>query len=261
MVNICGACRGLSLHPAGHQLKAINCDPSCPPRPLAGSTHDADNSGGPDEVAEAHNSDVDGSEELEVSDDVGEVDNLHSLGGGPSERPRRRPEKMPSRASTSEDAGTIPSGAGALAGPADNETAIQRRPSQVTITFSRHALRQYVRMAKAMIAAGEQMLGKAGPWLDEMGDVDLDCGEADDDSDGADYDPHRLLDFIPDLDPEPKRRRTQVRRWLPEDKQRLSTLKRQGWDDARIAIDLGRSAGAIAQQWRKQADDASLDGG
>jgi hypothetical protein len=41
--------------------------------------------------------------------------------------------------------------------------------------------------------------------------------------------------------------------WLPEDRQRLSELKKKGWSDRRIGDELKRSQCAIKQQWRKQS--------
>lgn len=42
------------------------------------------------------------------------------------------------------------------------------------------------------------------------------------------------------------------RQWTSHDRDKLSRLKARGWTDARIGDALGRSAGAISQQWRKQ---------
>lgn len=89
----------------------------------------------------------------------------------------------------------------------------------------------------------------------------VDGDEEDDDS----YDPDRLVDFdqdflVHDDFPEPRRRSSHrvdsplKQRWLPAHKQRLSELKAAGKSDTYIATQLGRSPGAIAQQWRKQRD-------
>lgn len=41
------------------------------------------------------------------------------------------------------------------------------------------------------------------------------------------------------------------RQWLPEDKRQLRKLKRKGHTDEEVAARLGRSVGAVKQQWRK----------
>lgn len=42
------------------------------------------------------------------------------------------------------------------------------------------------------------------------------------------------------------------RRWLKQDRRKLARLKTEGWAVEQIADQLGRSPGAVAQQWRKQ---------
>lgn len=42
------------------------------------------------------------------------------------------------------------------------------------------------------------------------------------------------------------------RRWLPEDQERLRELKAEGKTDEQVAQAMGRTAGAVGQQWRKQ---------
>lgn len=51
---------------------------------------------------------------------------------------------------------------------------------------------------------------------------------------------------------ENRRQKTTRHAWTPEDRQRLREMKRKGWTDERIGRALGRSPGAISQQWRKQ---------
>lgn len=48
------------------------------------------------------------------------------------------------------------------------------------------------------------------------------------------------------------RKRRSARHWLPQDRRRLARLKEKGWADEDIGTKLGRTAGAVAQQWRKQ---------
>ncbi|KAG6358171.1 hypothetical protein INS49_014055 [Diaporthe citri] len=49
-----------------------------------------------------------------------------------------------------------------------------------------------------------------------------------------------------------KRNRQRPRQWSSKDRRRLAQLKQKGWKDDRIGADLGRSASAVSQQWRKQ---------
>ncbi|KAI0417653.1 hypothetical protein F5X98DRAFT_339977 [Xylaria grammica] len=71
--------------------------------------------------------------------------------------------------------------------------------------------------------------------------------------------PKSLLDFnIKDaLKPHDRRigRRsvTSHQPWTDADKRRLHRLKRKGYSNDEIATKMSRSAGAIAQQWRKQS--------
>jgi hypothetical protein len=74
-VNICGACCDLSLHPGGHQLKAINCALLGPTHTVGGSACDADESGRLGETGEAHDTEVDASE-LDAWDDVDASDEV-----------------------------------------------------------------------------------------------------------------------------------------------------------------------------------------
>lgn len=94
---------------------------------------------------------------------------------------------------------------------------------------------------------------------DGLGDDHLDSDEAaaeddlrhdenDDDSDSGSS-LNRILDFtFEDLGP-PRTRRN--RPWLPRDKRQLRELKGQGVTEEEIGIQLGRSPGAVSQQWRK----------
>lgn len=58
----------------------------------------------------------------------------------------------------------------------------------------------------------------------------------------------------PGAPPSPGKRRQagKKRAWLPEDQEQLRELKEQGLTDEDAAKVLGRSAGAVTQQWRKQ---------
>ncbi|KAH8744090.1 hypothetical protein F5883DRAFT_30722, partial [Diaporthe sp. PMI_573] len=49
-----------------------------------------------------------------------------------------------------------------------------------------------------------------------------------------------------------KRSGHRLRQWSSRERRRLAQLKQKGWKDGRIGADLGRSASAVAQQWRKQ---------
>ncbi|KAI0859183.1 hypothetical protein F4860DRAFT_516049 [Xylaria cubensis] len=67
-----------------------------------------------------------------------------------------------------------------------------------------------------------------------------------------------LLDFQADITGHKQskhRAKTPHQRWRPEDRQRLKDMKEKGWPNDRIAMALGRSAGAVAQQWRKQVKE------
>ncbi|KAG8157845.1 hypothetical protein KVR01_012507 [Diaporthe batatas] len=51
----------------------------------------------------------------------------------------------------------------------------------------------------------------------------------------------------------PRRRSVhRLRQWTSRERRRLAQLKQKGWNDDRIGVDLGRTASAVAQQWRKQ---------
>ncbi|KAL2272401.1 hypothetical protein FJTKL_06749 [Diaporthe vaccinii] len=53
--------------------------------------------------------------------------------------------------------------------------------------------------------------------------------------------------------PRPRKRiRQRPRQWSSKDRRRLAQLKQKGWRDDRIGTDLGWSASAVSQQWRKQ---------
>lgn len=156
-----------------------------------------------------------------------------------------------------------------------------RLPSQVTVTFSRQRLLQFARtayakadLALALAQAADEAgpsgreIDYDGPGRDQHGEIGANGEhERPDGGDDEEYDLYKLLDF--DLDfpligtPEqrrPARRRhhggnewsSTHQRWAPDEKQQLRALKRQGKSDAHIATVLGRTPGAVAQQWRKQ---------
>lgn len=154
----------------------------------------------------------------------------------------------------------------------------RRLPSEVTVTFSRERLLQFAHSAYAkanMAMALAQAVDGAGSSRQETLDSspnrdqhsDINPGEehegAGDGHSDDDYDLYKLLDFDIDVAlvevPEQRRQQrkgrddgTMSRRWSPEEKRQLRTLMREGKSDAHIATVLGRTPGAVAQQWRKQ---------
>lgn len=197
------------------------------------------------------------------------------LGGQSVVGSRSRHDKHPNRDGSDDDEGIAP------VQQLVNKHRPSRLPSQVTVTFSRQRLLQFARTAYAKadlalsLARAADEAGPSGreitynaPGRDQHGDdgVDGEHGDPDGDDDD-DYDLYKLLDF--DLEfplietPEqrrPGRRRhrdtddhpSTHQRWTPDEKQQLRALKRQRKSDEHIATVLGRTPGAVAQQWRKQ---------
>lgn len=70
-----------------------------------------------------------------------------------------------------------------------------------------------------------------------------------------------ILDQAPDIpqlrgeSSESSSRMRKNRRWLPEDHERLRQLKAEGKTDEQVARIMGRTAGAVGQQWRKQQSE------
>lgn len=88
----------------------------------------------------------------------------------------------------------------------------------------------------------------------DLGDIPIDIGgDSDADSD-ADLDADADATNV-SVRPRARRissARRSARAWLPEDRRRLRSMKRKGWDEERMASALGRTRGAVSQQWRKQ---------
>lgn len=234
-VNVCCSCR--DLHPDEHYLKATL------------SLIKQNNNGG---------SGRDGQQTV-VTEDTEDIDahgvgveNREQDGASVHDSHTGRSPRVPQKATAlyGSDHGVVASRVDTHGSeehkPQSTEKAIaprQRRPSQVTFTLPRESLRQFMNVVRIMAQA--------------VGCEDLD----DDDPDGdEDYDSYRLLDFEPESLEGSSRPRPQIqqgsqrsRRWLPEHKRRLTELKAEGWDDARIAEELQRTLGAITQQWKKQA--------
>ncbi|KAF3768442.1 hypothetical protein M406DRAFT_71450 [Cryphonectria parasitica EP155] len=79
----------------------------------------------------------------------------------------------------------------------------------------------------------------------DIGDDDEDNGE----DDNNEQDSARATNAMRHSRPKGSRR---PRVWTPQDRKVLRERKLEGWTDQRVGDLLGRSAGAVAQQWRKQ---------
>lgn len=199
----------------------------------------------------------DSSEEMDESD--GDESDGDESPSPPTDVPRRSPRLSQPPGNDHSRLSLAPgddSTRGQLARPVAGAPR-RRESSLVTVTFSKESLLQFARVARAMVRAA----GQQAAITDETEHDDA----VGDDAGGEDGQSLKdLLDFDLSADvssPEPgvhrasgarRSQRRLHRRWGPEDKRRLSSLKRQGWDDAEIAATLQRSPGAVAQQWRKQ---------
>ncbi|KAG6354876.1 hypothetical protein INS49_003957 [Diaporthe citri] len=153
---------------------------------------------------------------------------------------------------------------------------------QVKITLAIEGQVKAEEIAKGLMQTAQQLLrhkqgqgtiegtwtnavsGRALDWRDGPSRDGIGAGERSGDGDHASNveSSNPLNDFeLPDasssdeselsIEPTPVSSR---RRWLPDDRKQLRKMKKQGWSNTRIAGALGRSPGAISQQWNKEKE-------
>lgn len=97
------------------------------------------------------------------------------------------------------------------------------------------------------------------PGSQDTGTEDLDATESQK-SDAGDADQDGVVSqkassdraVPPGSDSTSQARIRKWRPWTPRERRQLQRMKQRGWDDDRIGAALGRSGGAVDQQWRKQ---------
>lgn len=168
--------------------------------------------------------------------------------------PRRASVERPGRSSL----GSL-STAGLFGSSAD--VSVHRdTPSQVVVTFSTES---FVHFARTMMGAADTIL-KDRDRITPRGYIqDAERDHQDEDSgeklseDDAGSEPFGFLDHLGSDSPEPALDHRGRRPWGLQDRRQLRRMKESGWTDERAGAALRRSAGAVAQQWRKQRAAAS----
>lgn len=133
-----------------------------------------------------------------------------------------------------------------------------RRPS---IHISHETLEQMTSALRTMTEVVERVLSKHDPELHaqlsktpkSLLSVPIDFATLDEDSecedsgDECEYEEVEIREIR-----RTSRENFKKVKWTPDDQRKLSLMKEKGWDNKRIGLELGRTAGAVQQQWRKQ---------
>lgn len=140
---------------------------------------------------------------------------------------------------------------------------VSYNPTQDTVSISRESFTRLSGFVRSLLDVAEQKIttqarprptaraGNASAAQAAMDLLDFDIGDARVDGDEEES---SVLMSPPSLVTTSALGRSPRRPWLPEDKRQLVAMKQKGWTNVRIAKALGRSQGAVSQQWRKQVE-------